>query len=237
MAQTSESIHEIPLLTAEECDRVRRELHAVRGRWRKRNQFPFYTVGAASYLDHTAGRETMLQRAAEDNPLLTEHFHWVHERVIKALADYVDQPALLDPVFAAPGFHVFEGHEAFTQPLASMHFDLQYEHYDWSERYREVDRSSPLSLTLPIKLPACGSGLRVWDITWEKAQEMSKEDFTQFKKTAPFTYHPYAPGVMVIHSGHYLHQIAPLTEVQPGDERITMQAHSARTEQGWVVYW
>jgi hypothetical protein len=74
-------------------------------------------------------------------------------------------------------------------------------------------------------------------MTWERAQKMAKGEFKQFKKTAPFTYRPYEPGKMVTHSGHYLHQIAPLAEVHPGDERITLQAHSARTEHGWILYW
>ena len=236
MAQLPEGFHSLPLLTPEECQQVRDTLHLLQPYWRKRSQYPFFTMGAASYLDHAFGSEAMLAKAAQDNAILLEHFQWLYDRLLKVLHGLLNESVLLDPEFALPGFHIFQGHEAFTQPVASVHFDLQYDHYDWS-RYREVDRMRPISMTLPVCLPASGAGLRVWDMTWERAQTMSRKDLDHFKKTAPFTYHPYEPGQMVVHSGHHLHQIAPIATIQPGDERITLQAHSDRTEQGWVVYW
>ena len=50
------------------------------------------------------------------------------------------------------------------------------------------------------------------------------------------TYHAYTPGWMV-HNGHYLHQIARLSGMQPGDARITLQGHEVSADCGWVVYW
>ncbi len=237
MAQLPESFHSISILTPDECHQIRDTLHKLQPYWRKRSEFPFYTMGAASYLDNAFGPEAMLFKAAEDNPILLEHFQWLYDRVLRVLNELLNEPVGLDPEFALPGFHIFFGHEAFTQPVASVHFDLQYGHYDWSKRYKEVDRSKPISLTLPIQLPASGGGLRVWDMTYDRFKAMPKQEFDRFKKTAPFTYHPYEIGKIVVHSGHYLHQIAPLVKVHEGDERITLQAHALHTEQGWIAYW
>ncbi len=227
----------IQLLTPEDCAQVRQALYELQPHWRRRSQFPFFTMGAASYIDNAFGLEAMLKKAKEDNPLLLKHFQWLYDCLLDALRDLLKEPVNFEAAFALPGFHIFQGHEAFTQPLASMHFDLQYDHYDWSKRYKEVDRYVPISMTLPIHLPTSGGGLRVWDMTYERSQKMSKAEFEHFKITAPFTYYPYEPGKLVVHSGHHLHQIAPLADIRPGDERITLQAHAARTEQGWVVYW
>ena len=233
-----ESFKQIPLLTAQECQQVRGAIESLKPHWRKRiTQYPFYTLGTASYIDILFGKETMMQRAAEDNPHLLENFQWLYDKLLIALHEILNGPVLLDPEFALPGLHIFLAHQAFTQPLASIHFDLQYGHYDWSTRYKWVDRSHPMSMTLPIVLPSGGGGLRIWDMTYERSQALGTTAFQEYTKSAPFTYHAYESGVLVVHSGHYLHQIAPLKDLKAGDERITLQAHAARTEQGWVVYW
>ena len=43
----------IPVLSSAECERVRQTVHALRSSWIARGSadYPFYTVGAASYID------------------------------------------------------------------------------------------------------------------------------------------------------------------------------------------
>jgi hypothetical protein len=43
----------IPVLSSAECERVRQAIHALRSSWIVRGSadYPFYTVGAASYID------------------------------------------------------------------------------------------------------------------------------------------------------------------------------------------
>jgi hypothetical protein len=51
------------------------------------------------------------------------------------------------------------------------------------------------------------------------------------------TFHPYTPGVLMLHSGHTLHQIAAVDQVYPDDERITLQGHGLYCDGAWTIYW
>jgi hypothetical protein len=42
---------------------------------------------------------------------------------------------------------------------------------------------------------------------------------------------------MMLHSGHILHQIAPVAETDPEDERITLQGHGLYCAGTWFLYW
>jgi len=50
-------------------------------------------------------------------------------------------------------------------------------------------------------------------------------------------HHAYQPGTLVLHSGHMLHQIAPVPSVEPDDERIALQGHGIFYDGGWKLYW
>ena len=50
-------------------------------------------------------------------------------------------------------------------------------------------------------------------------------------------YYPYSTGQLIVHSGMYLHQIAAMSEVVPGGERITYQGHALRFGNSWRLYW
>jgi hypothetical protein len=235
------SVQEIEILSGEECDRVHRDVHDLRRRWiRRHTTFPFFTLGAAVYLDATGGRlSSYVDLAAAENPVLEEHFGWLQERVLENVRDFVQAPCVTDPRLALPGFHVFIGHPEFVRPMASKHFDLQYEAIDWSG-IGEPEPSRQLSITVPIRVPSNGATLRVWDVSWEQARDADKEArrrLAQANRRA--TSHPYRAGVMAIHSGHLLHQIGPFVDPQPDDERLTLQAHALPVNEGerWIVYW
>ena len=51
------------------------------------------------------------------------------------------------------------------------------------------------------------------------------------------TFHPYTPGVLMLHSGHTLHQIAAVDQAYPDDERITLQGHGLYCDGAWTIYW
>ena len=42
---------------------------------------------------------------------------------------------------------------------------------------------------------------------------------------------------MVVHSGHVLHQIAPISVVGGDDRRITLQGHGMWASGAWRLYW
>ena len=60
---------------------------------------------------------------------------------------------------------------------------------------------------------------------------------TSSAKSRTRTFHPYTPGVLMLHSGHTLHQIAAVDKAYPDDERITLQAHGLHCDGGWTIYW
>lgn len=120
-------MHALPILGLAECERARALVHALQPSWTQRSPLPFFALGAATYLDATHGQTSgYLKRATELNPVLREHFAWVHDRVFEVLAAVSGCRVAMAPDLAVPGFHVVLSHPAFIQPLAAVHFDLQY---------------------------------------------------------------------------------------------------------------
>jgi hypothetical protein len=108
---------------------------------------------------------------------------------------------------------------------------------DWSE-LGKPDGRQQLSLTVTFELPAGGGGLYVWNVNRLEIEHMSPAErraHTAANRHATLT--PYTVGNLVIHSGHQLHQIAPLHDPQPNDRRITLQAHALPVDSRWIIYW
>lgn len=229
----------VPVLSQEECEQVCHGVNALRESWTPRRDRLFYTLGVASYMDATHGQfPGYRQKTAVLNPLLIRHFGWLYDRVANSFADYLGEPCIYDPNLSYPGFHIFIGDgKTDGAPSASRHCDLQYENVDWST-YRAVDVSRQLSLTLALRLPPAGSGIYVWNVNDQLLRKIPPDERKQYiaANDQP-SYHAYRTGEMVIHNGHYLHQIARLRQMQSGDERITLQGHAISTEKGWVLYW
>ena len=230
----------VPVLSAAECETATRAIHECRQSWtRMDDNLPMYTLGAAAYVEGGSGREAnYLAKARAINPMLEERFGWLYERLARAVTDAVGEPAFYDAEhLSLPGFHVFLAHPAFTRPVASIHFDIQYEYIDWSA-HPGLDFSRQLSMTLSIRLPASGGGLKLWDLDFEAYEKMSPAEQRHYKDGREnFEVMPYEEGSMVIHSGFQLHQIAPVKEMREGDQRITLQTHAVHGDQGWLLYW
>jgi hypothetical protein len=234
-------VDRIPVLTPEEAQRAVEDVHASRAHWTVRNagtEVEFHTLGAASYLD-AAGRQFDRYQASarRSNPVLTERFGWLHERLRAALASAMATPVRFDDRLARPGFHIYLYDAARPAQQASVHFDLQYELIDWA-RFGTPDDDAPLSLTLALALPRSGGGLLVWNLNRGELVRMDEATRTaHMRVNRQATLHAYTVGAVALHSGHQLHQIAPTPDPQPGDERITMQAHARRVDGEWILYW
>jgi hypothetical protein len=227
----------IDLLDEDTVRHVGRHIHALREHWIARAPVPFFTLGAATYLDVTpAGRDRYVETARRHNALLTEHFAWLHEAVLAGLERVLGTGVQMAPGLALPGFHIFEAHPAFTRPLASVHLDLQYQQHSW-EYLGPPDYEHPVSFTLAITLPAAGGGLLVWPQGIGESRRLSARDMEAALRNQSPSFVPYRAGAMVVHDGHLVHQIAPLTSLAPGDERITLQGHAIRCGPGWYAYW
>ncbi len=229
-------LHNIALLSNAECDSVHQAVKALRPHWTHRHPvLPVYALGAASYLDVVGDEPPYAQRARDGNRLLRLHFAWLYERVAAALAQALGEPACYVERLALPGFHIYLFDKAFEQPIAPIHFDLQYRFHDWSATDADLDH--PISFTLPIALPQHGGGLNTWDISLAERRQRASETPQELAQSCPRIFHAYQRGHMALHSGHLLHQIAPGTDLQPQDERITLQGHGLYAQGMWRLYW
>lgn len=232
----------LAVLTAEESAAVRRRVHELREHWIPRGPAPasFFTLGTPSYLDLAENPETgeYHARAAATRALLLERFGRLYERLAAALAGHLGAPAEYAGDLALPGFHIWLAPAVFTKPKAPVHFDLQYRAFDWPPG-TDLDRL--LSFTLPLRLPRAGGGLNVWDATYARFQEALGrgwiEGAADLRRFCKHTYVPYTVGVMALHSGHILHQVAPTSRVEPDDERLTLQGHGVWSAGRWLLYW
>lgn len=219
------------------CDSVIAEVLRLRDRWIRRGTAEFYTLGAASYLDDDAG---YVARAAECNPILMARFAPLYAHLRERLARLLEAPVVMADGKAVPGFHVWGVPGIPTEPFASLHFDLQYQKLAWPDAPTAAMR--PLSFTLPLRLPRRGAGLSVWDTTYEQVQAFyARSQFTgSLDDLLPlFTerVEPYVRGELIVHSGHVLHRIAAVPEVEPDDLRITLQGHGVLFGGAWHIYW
>lgn len=235
---------DIEILTPAQCDEICTAVHHLRRHWTQVNAGTnFYTLGAASYIEFCRpgeAAERYYGKARALNPVLRQHFPGIMEHLRATLETYLGAPVAFAEQFGRPGFHIWLTDAIPLEPSASVHFDLQYQKLGWPAP-AEVDYGRPLSFTLPLRLPAGGGGVNVWDIHYRETEEAARRnepfDVEGLRRVRALARYPYARGRLVLHSGHFLHQIAPAEEVRPGDERITMQGHAMRCAGRWLVYW
>jgi hypothetical protein len=233
-------ITSLMLLTPDECARTERDLKALRTHWTPRGGEPssFFTLGAASYLD---AADDYRARAAALNPRLTERFGWLYDKLCSFLAWRLGTAVAFDESLARPGFHIWETAAIFTQPQASVHFDLQ-QLRAWPADTPGADFDHPLSFTVAIRLPRAGGGLNVWDISYERFLRFrdrvaGRVDPADLAVLLPPLRHPYTVGGIAIHPGLLMHQVGEVPTVEAGDERITLQGHALKVEGVWRLYW
>lgn len=235
---TESTCRRMQVLKADEALQWAQAVLDCRAHWQdRRSDAPFHTLGTASYLDASAGALAYVERARQTNVLLTERFAQLLESLRARLAELLAAPVRFAGGKALPGFHVFGASPTFEQPFASIHADRQYRRLDWSAE-GEVDEDHTLSITLPLRLPASGGGLRVWPLDGRCIESMDAEQRRALLAKAPKAEEQiYRVGEAVVHDGHLLHQIAPLRAALPGEWRITLQAHALRFDDSWHLYW
>jgi hypothetical protein len=227
-------ITELEVLTQAECASIRDTIHALKMHWIRRNPIvPFHTLAIASYLDAVDGTP-YVQKAQFYNLILSENFQWLYRRLTEVLESFLGAPVVYHDRFALPGFHILGYHETCKREGASIHCDLQYTLLDWED---EIAIEQPTSFTLSIVLPPSGGGLWTWDLYRNETKDLPPAEFTKLINTRNKTYNPYKIGNMVVHSGHQIHQIAAMPQMQEGDERITFQGHGIPLKGVWQLYW
>jgi hypothetical protein len=226
-------------LERKESQSVLSEIHSLRSHWvaRMGESLPFFTLGSASYLDSGFDSDFGYKKKVKrTNPLLKEHFLWLYQKIQETLMAYTGQKVLFDETLAYPGFHIFEYSPYFKEAVASVHFDLQFESISW-DSYQKIEKDKTLSFTLPITLPKAGGGLLYWNLSYEIGKEMSDDEIDAYTTKTAANYIPYEIGKLVVHKGQILHQIAPAKNMEPKDERITLQGHALFCDGAYRIYW
>jgi hypothetical protein len=228
------TLGEIDVLSAAECDEVAEAVLGERDRWTARSPSGlFATLGVNAYMDLAPAADadaSYFGPARGSNLMLGQRFAGVHGQLAAALEAELGLPARYAGDLAMPGFHIWAGTGIPTQPTASVHFDLQYQRLLTRPGYAHA--SGTVSFTLPVRLPAAGSSLRVWPCRYPEDQDR----VVAIRQTEPEVV-PYHPGRAIVHSGHVLHQIGVTPTVRPGDIRITLQGHGLVVDGELVLYW
>jgi hypothetical protein len=234
----------IEILTPEQCEEICSTVHLLRSFWTQVHESSlFFTLGVASYIESCRPGDAAAryrEKALQSNPLLREYFGGIMEYLRGTLQRQVGEPVAFEEEFGRPGFHIWLDDAIPTQPTASIHFDLQYQRLGWPAA-DGADYERPISFTLPLRLPAGGGGMNVWNLHYREVEELSARgvpvNTNELREGREQTHYAYRLGHLVIHSGHFLHQIAPVEQVEPGEERITLQGHALRCGDRWLLYW
>ena len=220
----------------ERCAEWSQRVLALREHWHQRHWCaPFFTLGAAAYLD---GPEPGLyeDRRKNGNPLLRKHFDDLLEVVRERLEQALSAPCAFAERFALPGFHIYLGSPVFADS-GRIHWDNQFRHLDWSP-WQEVDREHPLSFTIALRLPRCGGGLKSWQVPGSACAGRPAAEIRALLAAAPSTTQTYALGGGMLHDGLDIHQAVLMDEdADSEDARITLQGHGMRCDGTWILYW
>lgn len=249
-------ISEIDLLSASECARVRSALDEMRPHWIQRHPVvPFFTLGASNYFDISYNPLLPYYRmAARFNPILREHLDWMYQRVAERLSEHFGEPVEYREQLALPGFHILLSHKLFESAqdfthmewfrakgkedvvANAMHCDTAHLVVNWGT-LEGLDLEHPISVTVSIALPQAGAGLNYWDFGLERTNGLPQPEIREILLANERHYHPYRVGGMTVHSGLRYHQMAPMRDLQPEDERITLQGHGVRCNGKWQLFW
>ncbi|WP_334745439.1 hypothetical protein [Nostoc sp.] len=224
------------MLTKEECLKVRSTVHELKEFWIPRHHtLPFYTLGLASPYDVPKDKQSYYKQAKHYNSILREHLGWLYERLTDTLKKFLQAPTSYPDNLALPGFHIFLADKAFEQPMGTVHCDKSYMfHWDSSEK---VDFNNPISFTQTVSLPKYGAGIYMWDLQYDEVKGLEHQEIEQLASRRKKSFHPYKRGGLILHSGHIVHQIAPIKNLQPEDERITLQGHGVFYQNAWQLHW
>ena len=228
-------VAELDVLEAAEAEEVAAEVRGLAAAWRKRSpRFDFYTLGGNAYMDLAGAADAQVSYFAplrDVNEFLDEHFEGLYERLAIRLGDAVGLEAHYPDDLARPGFHIWLGESIPHSARASVHFDLQY--LGVLKRPQYAACTGTVSFTLPVQLPANGSGLNVWPECTYPAPAAAVQ---AAQRRAP-TVIGYRAGMAVVHTGHVLHQIG-VTDSPAGDDiRMTFQGHGLVRGGQLLLYW
>ena len=235
----AELVQNLELFEAATCATITQQVHKLRAHWVHRHpSAPFYTLGAAAYLDgDKLGAKYYQSEIKRTRAIMAAHFGTLYETLLQVLRTALEDECEYHPNYGLPGFHIYQAHPLFEQRMGTVHVDGQFADTG-GYGLTEVDLQRQYSMTLALRLPQSGGGLKVWPVNGVNLRGADAERLAEVSQSKPkAVHHAYKVGVMALHSGALIHQIAPMKQLQPGDERLTLQAHTAWADGRWLVYW
>ncbi len=215
---------------------------------------PLWSLGAVSYRDVRENGSEYRRIKSGENRILLTNFKYIYDSLLEKLEPHIGSVEL-EKTLALPGFHIFgerthvdnqvrvifSPDQVFSMVHKDMLNSMHYSHL--SKIYKNVDKKENISITLSIALPFRGSGICIWDdsITKENPKEEFSKDIINNKIYENFEFGQpkiieYKQGSAFCFSGNIYHQIAPALIVNPGDRRITMQAHGMFCDGAWRLF-
>lgn len=229
------ALGEVDVLSAAECAEVVATVLEMRGQWISRSKSgAFATLGVNAYMDLASQNDpdaSYFDAARMTNAVLEDCFTHLYTTLAEVLQVELGLLVRYTEDLALPGFHIWVANAIPQRADASVHFDLQY--LRLLDRPKYAGATGTVSFTMPVRLPAAGSSLRVWP--GYRYLDMARQVATA-RETEPEVV-PYRVGSALVHSGHLLHQIGVTPSVRPDDLRITLQGHGLVVDDDLILYW
>lgn len=244
------------VLSEIEASEIVKRLMTLEKMWAKRSS-TFATLGAIAYIDsydtngnisfHLMGNFVAQYQLL--NPVLNRNFGDLYEKITTCLSKELDAPVEICSEIPHPGFQLFFSTPEYADKLAAgevpgdfspIHADAPYRAYlPFWDQFSEVDWINTLSFTLPLELPAEGSGLNFWPIIdpSDLDELIALNDSDRAVHVGPWSDSvEYTCGELSYFIGHYVHQIKHLGKLNANDRRITLQGHGVKCDGVWKLY-
>ncbi len=201
-------ILEFPILSEEDCGKVKDVVLSLKDQWIPRGDNSFWTIGASTYNDlmvHEEGHASYYEVAQKNNVIIEACFNPLLQGVRDIIGRLYKRECVDLPFAGLMGFHIFDStsHKRKDEG-GNIHTDEPFQRLLWVEPF-----ANPFSFTLAISLTGDRGGLDYWD------------------ENNDYHYLPYKLGHMYIHNGRFPHRIN--FDDIPTDEkpRITLQGQGA----------
>ena len=204
------------VLDAEDCAVHAQKVLALFKHWRHRGTF--YTLGASTYNDNVMDYMAI---AHKDNAILVRHFGGLLQALADMFATRLKKEVIYLPTHGMPGFHIFD--KTANGKQGSVHIDQPETRCWWP-----CKTSDRFTFTVPLELPQGHGGLNLYE-----GDHNTIKDHTGALPDPQ--YYPYDVGMIYIHDGQTIHQIANPVDMEENEFRITLQGHGATLEDGRVV--
>jgi hypothetical protein len=226
------------LYSEQDAKSVSERVIAQKHLWQRRNAV-MSTLGVSSYVDGFNSKEYQ-RLAKESNTSMTRLFGDVEQRILdyfrfrleatNATVEFRENAAL-------PGFHIFDGSELFSRPVASVHRDFQFWRLEYAHD-ENIDFKNTLSFTVSLQLPEGGAGLYMFDVP-DVGLLQTILPRPLLTAVAQKTKIVYKTGYIVCHNGQTTHMIAPSPWKGNDSLRITLQGHGIYDwkKMKWYLYW